>query len=174
MGVRTDETSPLRADLARYRCYGKLQWFEPSLWVVIVYRWGRWIEQRRWRAARFLLLTIYVPVFGVVTLLTGIQLPRHAQIGAGLRIWHFGCVFVHASVRIGKYCTLRHGVTIGNRCSENDVPTLGDNVDIGAGAKILGAIKIGNNVSVGANAVVISDVPENHIAVGIPARAIPK
>ena len=75
---------------------------------------------------------------------------------------------------IGKNCTLRHGVTIGNRQAVDDVPVIGDHVDIGAGAKILGKIRIGNNVSIGANAVVITDVPDNHIAVGVPARILPQ
>ncbi len=168
------EPSPLRQDLARYRCYGKLQWFEPSLWVVITYRFGQWIERRRSLVVRNLLLMMYFPIHVFVTLATGIQISRHTQIGGGLRIWHFGCIFLNPGVRVGNNCTLRHGVTIGNRCFENDVPTLGNNIDIGAGAKLLGSITIGNNVSIGANAVVITDVPEDHIAVGIPARMRPK
>jgi len=75
---------------------------------------------------------------------------------------------------IGKNCTLRHNVTIGNRLNDHDVPIIGDNVDIGVGAVIMGAIKIGNNVSIGANAVVLCDVPDNHIAVGVPAKIYPK
>jgi serine O-acetyltransferase len=75
---------------------------------------------------------------------------------------------------IGKNCTLRHGVTIGNRQSVHDVPILGDNVEIGVGAVILGHIHVGNNVTIGANAVVLTDVPDDHIAVGVPARVILK
>jgi len=107
-------------------------------------------------------------------LVTGIDLPRRAQIGPGLKIWHFGGVFVHAETVIGRNCTLRHEVTIGVRHGAHDVPVLGDDVDIGCGAKILGKIRIGNRVSIGANAVVLDDVPDDHIAVGVPARIFSK
>jgi serine O-acetyltransferase len=110
----------------------------------------------------------------IFTIITGIQIPRGCKIGPGLRIYHFGCLVLNPLTVIGKNCTLRHGVTIGNRNEIDDVPVLGDNVDIGAGAKVLGRIKIGNNVSIGANAVVITDVPDDHIAVGVPARVILK
>ncbi|MNG29745.1 Serine acetyltransferase [compost metagenome] len=73
---------------------------------------------------------------------------------------------------IGENCVIRQGVTIGNRKSGDDVPTIGDNVDIGAGAVIIGKIKIGDNVKIGANAVVLKDVPDNCTAVGNPARHI--
>ena len=68
---------------------------------------------------------------------------------------------------------LRQGVTIGNRKTKDDCPIIGDNCDVGAGAKILGAI-IGNNVSIGANAVVITNIPDNATAVGVPAKIILK
>ena len=67
-------------------------------------------------------------------------------------------------------CTLRPGVVIGNLHGGNDVPVLGNNVEIGVGAKILGKIHIGNDVRIGANAVVIRDVPAAATAVGVPAR----
>ena len=106
--------------------------------------------------------------------MTGIQLPRGCKIGAGLRIFHFGCIVLNPDVIIGENCTLRHGVTIGTRTGDHDVPVIGDNVNIGAGAKILGKIKIGDNVTIGANAVVITDIPDDHIAVGVPARCLPR
>ncbi|HIK58838.1 MAG TPA: serine acetyltransferase [Nitrospinaceae bacterium] len=116
----------------------------------------------------------YWPLYGFITLLTGINLPITARIGEGIRIWHFGCIVLHPNTIIGKNCDIRHDVTIGNRKTYSDVPEIGDNVDIGAGAKILGKIIIGNNVSIGANAVVLRDVPDNHIAVGVPAKIYPK
>ena len=82
---------------------------------------------------------------------------------------------IHDSVKIGKNATIYNGVTIGLK-HDTDIqgPTIGECVYIGTGAKILGAIKIGNNVSIGANAVVLTDVPDDSIAVGIPARIIPR
>lgn len=67
---------------------------------------------------------------------------------------------------------MRQGVTIGNKNTEDDCPIIGDNCDIGAGAKIIGAIHIGNNVTIGANAVVVKDIPDNCIVGGIPAKII--
>ena len=165
---------PFRRDLDRYRQGGKVQWFEPSLWAVALYRLGQWCNRRKPALLRKLLRALHLPLFSIVTLMTGIHLPRGARIGGGLRIWHFGCIVVNPDAVIGDNCTLRQEVTIGNRREEHDVPVLGDNVDVGAGAKILGKIRIGNGVSIGANAVVLCDVPDDHIAVGIPARVLPK
>ena len=81
---------------------------------------------------------------------------------------------LHPETVMGRNCTLRHDVTIGTRSGDHDVPVLGDDVEIGAGAKILGSIRIGNRVSIGANAVVLDDVPDDHLAVGVPARVFPK
>ena len=77
---------------------------------------------------------------------------------------------------IGDDVTVRQGVTIGNRHLERplDVPRIGNRVNIGAGAKILGAVMIGDDVSIGANAVVLKDVPSNSTAVGVPAIVRPR
>ena len=76
-------------------------------------------------------------------------------------------------VKIGLSCTIRKGVTIGNRYSNDNVTTIGDNVNIGTGAVIIGKISIGNNVRIGANAVVLENVPNNQIAIGVPANILP-
>ena len=100
-------------------------------------------------------------------------MPCEAPIGSNFRIDHFGNIIVSGYASFGDNCVLRNGVTIGIRkVGEKVAPQLGNNVDIGAGAKILGDIRIGNNVTIGANAVVITDVPDNAIAVGVPARII--
>jgi serine O-acetyltransferase len=161
-------------DLARYRRDGKLMWPEPSLYVIAVYRLGQWCINRKNKFIKTILMALHMVLFSFITLLTGIHLPRGAKIGAGLRIWHWGGVELNPETVIGENCTLRHGVTIGNRLSDHDVPVIGDNVDIGVGAVIMGDINIGNNVSIGANAVVLCDVPDNHTAVGVPARVIAK
>ena len=107
-----------------------------------------------------------------LSIFTGINIPRSTQIGEGLRIHHYGCIIINSHSIIGKNCKIRHGVTIGNKNSDDDCPTIGDHCNIGAGAKILGKIKIGNNVDIGANAVVVKDVPDNCIVAGIPATVI--
>jgi serine O-acetyltransferase len=75
----------------------------------------------------------------------------------------------------GDDCVVRNGVTVGLRNTrKRGSPVIGSRVDIGAGAKILGSIRIGDDVAIGANAVVLIDVPPNSIAVGVPARVLPR
>ena len=95
---------------------------------------------------------------------------RNADFGPGLIILHTFGIVVNSSVRAGQNLTLEHGVTIG---AEKDVsPILGDNVFVGAGAKILGSVCIGSDVKIGANAVVVTDLPDGATAVGVPARIV--
>lgn len=101
-------------------------------------------------------------------MLHGFDVPASVEIGARLYIPHpVGTVIM--AERIGSGLTLVSGVTIGMR-NERGFPTLGDDVFIGAGARVLGRICIGNHVKIGANAVVVEDVPDNCVAVGVPAR----
>ena len=93
-------------------------------------------------------------------------------IGPGLMIYHTGdFVHVGGNVRIGKNCTLLPGVVFSSKTAEDKV-VVGDNCRFGLGVRIFGSVKIGNNVVIGANAVVTKDIPDNCIAVGIPARVI--
>ncbi len=92
------------------------------------------------------------------------------QVGEGLFIQH-GFATVIAAASIGKNCWINQQVTIGFT-SETDCPVIGDNVTISAGAKVLGGITIGNNSIVGANAVVVKNVPENCVVIGVPAYII--
>jgi serine O-acetyltransferase len=100
----------------------------------------------------------------------GLEIEPGADIGGGLYIAHpNGSVIAPKS--LGKNCTIIHSVTFGMR-NEWAFPVIGDNVFIGAGARILGAIRVGNNAVIGANAVVIHDVPDGGTVVGIPAKVI--
>lgn len=166
--------SNFKKDLQRYKePDNHMHWADFSIISILFYRTGHAIKNIKFFPLRILLNILILPFYKFYSLLTGIEIPRGCKIGPGLRIYHFGCIVLNSYAIIGKNCTLRHGVTIGNRNEIDDVPVLGDNVDIGAGAKILGRIRIGNNVTVGANAVVITDIPDNYIAVGVPAKAIP-
>ncbi|NLK94437.1 MAG: serine O-acetyltransferase [Clostridiales bacterium] len=105
---------------------------------------------------------------------TGIEIHPGATIGKGLFIDHGMGVVIGETAEIGDDVMLYHGVTLGGTGKDKGKrhPTVGDNVVIGSGAKILGPIKIGRNAKIGANAVVLRDVPEGATAVGSPARNI--
>lgn len=159
------------ADLQRY---GVARPFlrEQSIWAVWTYRFGRRIDRRPDGLAKRLLTVGYWLLFRLVETGTGVSLPKSLQIGPGLRIWHFGGIFIHPDTVIGANCTLRQGVTIGNRQQGGPVPVLGDDVELGAYAQVLGGIRIGNGCKIGAMAVVLCDVPDGATAVGAPARII--
>ena len=100
-----------------------------------------------------------------------------ARIGPGLRIYHGSGLAIGNGTIAGKNLTLRHGVTIGNNVGSvsddwNSCPTLGDNVEVGCYAAILGNVVIGNNAKIGAHALVLRDVPDNCMAIGTPGRII--
>ena len=105
---------------------------------------------------------------------TGIEIHPGAQIGKGLFIDHGTGVVIGETAIIGDNVTMFHGVTLGGTGKEKGKrhPTIGNNVFIGSGAKILGNITIGNNVKIGANAVVLKDVPSNVTVVGVPGKII--
>jgi len=145
---------------------------EQSIWAVWIYRFGRRVDAKPPGISRRLYTALYWFLFRIVETLTGISLPKSSDIGPGLRIWHFGGIFIHPNVEIGKNCTLRQGVTIGNRIENGPVPTVGNNVDFGAYAQVLGGIRIGNGCKIGALSVVLCDVPDGATAVGAPARII--
>ena len=107
-------------------------------------------------------------------ILTGIEIHPGAQIGRRFFIDHGMGVVIGETAIIGDDCTLYHGVTLGGTTWKKGKrhPTLKDNVVIGAGAKVLGPITLGNNSKVGSNAVVVTDIPNDSTAVGIPAKII--
>lgn len=106
--------------------------------------------------------------------LTGIEIHPAATIGKGFFIDHGMGVVIGETAEIGNYVTLFQGVTLGGTGKEHGKrhPTLGNHVVVGAGAKILGGIRIGDNVKIGANSVVLKSVPANCTAIGVPARII--
>ena len=119
---------------------------------------------------RKLFSLIYKILYKFIQIVTGIELPCETEIGKKFIIDHFGGIIVSGYASFGDNCRIRNGVVVGlKNLDEPGAPHIGNNVDIGAGAKVLGNIRIGNNVQIGANAVVITDVPDNSIAVGVPA-----
>ncbi len=139
----------------------------PSFKVMIRYRmahklykkghyfWARWISQRAVRK-------------------TGIEIHPGATIGEGLFIDHGNGVIIGETAIIGNNCTLYQGVTLGGTGKEHGKrhPTLGDNVMVSAGAKVLGSFEIGDNSKIGAGSVVLEEVPPNSTVVGVPGRVV--
>lgn len=160
-----------QADLARYEMPRPFL-REQSIWAIWLYRFGRRADRRSSGLIKSLLSTIYTVLYRLVETVTGITLPKSAQIGPGLRIWHFGNIIVHPGAVIGTNCTLRHGVTIGNRVDGGPVPTIGDDVEFGAHALVLGRVRVGHRCRIGAMSLVLSDMPDDSTAVGVPARII--
>ncbi len=142
-----------------------------GVWALVVYRFGRWRYTVRPALLRRPLSLLYKLMKITVQITSGIDLPCEAVVGRRLRIDHFGGIVVSGDSVIGDDVVIRNGVTIGlKRTGERGAPRIGDGVDIGSGARILGPVSVGAGAVVGANAVVISDVPAGALAVGVPAR----
>lgn len=144
-----------------------------GVWVLLVYRFGRWRYTVKPAFLRKILSFVYKILKVWSQILTGIDLPCEATVGDRFRIEHFGGIVISGDTVIGNDVVVRNGVTIGlKHTGTRGAPVIGNGVDIGAGAKILGSITVGDNAVIGANAVVLQDVPAGCLAVGIPARII--
>ena len=137
--------------------------------AILGYRIFRWFDEHHIPTQPF---RFFVERF--IEIVTGISIPAETRIGKGLRIHHFGGIFIHSDVVIGEYCTMYQGVTLGDLGGWGGVPQVGDHVIIGAGAKLVGSIEIGSYCQIGANAVVRTSVPSGCTAVGVPAVVKPR
>ena len=143
--------------------------------MLVVYRFGRWRYGVRPALLRKFLSLQYKILFKCVQIVTGVELPCQTLIGRNFAIDHFGGIIISEYATFGDDCRIRQGVTVGlKNVDEPLAPIIGNNVEICAGAKVMGGISIGNNVVIGANAVVITDVPDDSIAVGVPATIKPR
>ena len=162
--------STLRADVRRFREEDRSLrslfrgLLSQGFQALFVYRVFRWCHERHipTQPIRFI-------VERLIETITGISIPAEANVGEGLRIHHFGGIIIHSGAVVGKYCTIYHGVTLGDRGGWGGAPSVGNRVLIGAGAKLIGEIEVGDDCVIGANAVVHVSVPANHLAVGVPA-----
>ena len=133
--------------------------------------WGHRISHWLWnRGAR-----VAARVFAELTrILTGVEIHPGAVLGSGLFIDHATGVVIGETAEVGDDVTIFHGVTLGGTGADTGKrhPTIGDRVIVGAGAKILGPIKIGDDSRIGANAVVVKEVPSSSVVVGVPGQII--
>ncbi len=150
--------------------HGK-DWTLPGFRAVAVARFGAWRMNIKHKLLRAPFSILYRIMYRRVRNVYGIELPYSTKLGRNVVFEHQGAVVIHGCVTIGDGCIIRQGVTIGNRTLDKplDAPTLGKNVNVGAGAKILGGLTIGDNAVIGANAVVLRDIPPGALAVGVPA-----
>lgn len=169
-------------DVYAYRC-GKGKWAIPLMPIVYPQTWAN----IHYRLTRFIALNIRIPILRqvlmtfcffsgrLVKMLTGIEVHYSADVGEGLCFAHTGSIIISSKTKIGKNASIHQETTFGvtgKNVAETGFPSVGDNVYIGAGAKILGGVKIGNDVMIGCNAVVVKDIPDHATAVGVPARVI--
>jgi serine O-acetyltransferase len=133
--------------------------------------WGHRITHWLWlRGARLLARTLAE----LVRILTGVEVHPAAVLGQGLFIDHATGVVIGETAEVGEDVTIFHGVTLGGTGRETGKrhPTVGDRVVIGAGAKVLGAIKIGDDSRIGANSVVVKEIPASSVVVGVPGQIV--
>jgi len=149
-------------------------WTKPGFRAIAVHRFSTWRMHIKTWALRVPFTWIYRMMFRRVRNHYGIEIAEFAKVGRRVVIEHQSCIVIHGDTLIGDECIIRQGVTLGNRNLDrpHDAPKLGKRVNVGAGAKILGAVTIGDGASIGANAVVLNDVPAGALAVGIPAKVI--
>ncbi len=161
----------IRQDLKAHN--GK--WSSQGFWVLVVYRFGRWRYGIRPALLRKPFSLLYKILFKQTQILTGVELPCEVEIGPNFVIDHFGGIVVHGATKFGRNCRIRTGVVIGvKRAGDIGAAIIGDDVDLGTGAAILGSIRIGNRVLIGANAVVRQDIPDDSIVFGNPAIIKPR
>lgn len=158
--------------------YTSLRW---EIHAILIYRFGRWVKG--WRVpnvfglrflvgnCRTLFLCVHYALSKFSEALSGIRLSVEADIGPGLWIPHSGNTGVQPFALIGRNFTIFQGASVAAGF-EPGMTVIGDNVYLGTGAKIVGPVRIANNVVIGANAVVTSDLPDDCVAVGVPAKVI--
>jgi len=148
---------------------------EAGFWAVALHRLGNARMGVRPRWLRAPLSATYNVAYVMTDWVLGIELPYTVRLGRRVRIWHHGGIVISARA-IGDDVHIRHNVTMGiaRRSELGALPTIGDRVDIGAGACILGAVTVGEGAVIGASSVVVHDVPAGATAVGAPARVLMK
>jgi len=148
-------------------------WGSQGFWALFWHRFGNWRMSVRSKFLRAPLTIVYRVMFKACQWFGGIMLPYTVKVGRRVRIDHFGGMILVAK-SIGDEVVIRQNTTFGIKSlgALNDRPTIGNRVEVGAGAVIVGAIEIGDDAIIGANAVVTTAVPPRGIVGGVPARLI--
>jgi len=161
-----DVLKEIRADYERHN----RQFGNPALWVLAVYRYGRWAKTLP-RPVRRVADRVYHLAHLGIQLTTGSYLPREVEIGESLHLVHHFDIRIHPEVKIGDRVGIMHEVTIATTMNRLGAPKIGNDVFIGAGAKIVGPITIGDKAVIAPNSLVMNNVPEGATAMGVPAKA---
>lgn len=176
----TTETQPETKDMRLWEqikedwIAHKRDWTKPGFRAVAVQRFGVWRMKIQPKLLRAPFSILYRALYRKIRNSYGIDLPYTVNLGRRVIIEHQNAIIIHGYATIGDDCIIRQGVTIGNRYRDRplEAPKLGQRVNVGAGAKILGNVAIGDDVNIGANAVVLSDIASGKTVVGIPAKII--
>ncbi len=171
-----------RADVGRYFRYARASslWTRArivthteGIWALAVYRASRWLHREASPPMRLGLRLPLAAVRGALRLALGIHLDPAARIGPGLYLGHSGGIWVAPGAVIGRDCNLAQGVTLGvGGTLRRGTPRLGDRVWVGPKATVSGPVVVGSGAVIGANSLVVSNVPERGVAVGVPARVV--
>jgi serine O-acetyltransferase len=169
----------LRLDIDRYTYMQKSNWLKSllghqGLWVMVQYRLSRWVHFHvHIPGLRFGLKLLCAIGQKMIEILTSVELPNRAEIGGGVFMPHANGIVIHIDAKIGTNCNISQQVTIGvGGTDPSGTPVIGDRVFLGPGAKVFGPITVGDDVAIGANAVVMKDIPNHAVTVGIPAKVI--
>lgn len=142
-----------------------------ALWAIGLFRFGQYLREEAPAPVRVALKVPWTLANRAVGILLGIHLSPQSQVGPGLYIGHHGGIWISPLARIGARCNINHEVTIGT-FGDHQGPELGDRVWVGPNSTISGPVKIASGAVIGANSLVTASLPENAVAVGVPARVI--
>jgi serine O-acetyltransferase len=144
-----------------------------GIWAISVYRFGQYVYQEAGPLARFFFKIPYLLISKMIGHIVGIHLAPRTQIGPGFYIGHYGGIWISPLATIGANCNIGQGVTIGTTGEDaSKGPVLCDRVWVGPNATITGPVEVGSAAVVGANSLVVTNIPDNGVAVGVPAKVL--
>ena len=172
-----------RADLARYKLYTgndnrpfatlRLIFHNEQIMSIGIYRFGQYLQYEASKPARLLWWIPYLIAFKLIHWTFGVHIFPESRIGPGLYVGHYGDIWVSPKATIGANCSIGQGVVIGVAGGDGrGGPVLGDRVWIGPKATVSGPVRIGSGAVVGANSLAVTNIPENGVVIGVPAKVI--